>query len=273
MVEEEFMASYFKTIDEQMELLMDKGLLITDAEVAKEFLLKNHFERLKGYMDAFMMNDRFIKGTTLEDIMDAYLFDHELRHILLLHLETIEVNLKSVYCYEFSKVHGSTGYLDHSFYSDPVKHQEVLDKVDKQRAKLAKHDPHYRHVDNNGTKIDLPIPTCIELFTIKDITNLYILSERSIKRKVALSLGLTFKKRDVALGRMMLSLTYLRNLCAHGKRIYNVDSLPKLFLNKKDADLLKNIRLADWVHVIFSHISWPWGNLYRKKIMIGLRKT
>ena len=47
--------------------------------------------------------------------MDIYNFDHELRHVILQYLEIIEVRMKSIFAYEFTKIHGSTGYLNAAF--------------------------------------------------------------------------------------------------------------------------------------------------------------
>lgn len=249
------MASEFKTLDEQIEELKEKGLLISSEEEAKRFLLYNSLERLKGYMDAFLVNGNFVHGTTFDMIVEAYLFDHKLRHILLLYLETIEVSLKSVYCYEFSKVHGSTGYLDSSLYNDSIKYQEVLVKVEKQRAKAANNDPSLKPFDNNGIRIDLPISVYIEFFTIKDITNFYMLSEKNTKKRVALSLGLTFENRAVILWLMMSALTYLRNVCAHGKRIYNFDLLAKPPLSKREKrKLLKDSNGKERINALFGYL-------------------
>ena len=44
----------------------------------------------------------------------------------LKYLEIIEVTFKSIYTYEFTKVHGATGYLDSSLFSDEAKYREII---------------------------------------------------------------------------------------------------------------------------------------------------
>lgn len=51
-------------------------------------------------------------SASFQNIVDIYNFDHELRHIILKYIEIIEVEFKSIYAYEFTKVFGSTGYLN-----------------------------------------------------------------------------------------------------------------------------------------------------------------
>lgn len=102
----------FKTIEEQIEILRSRGLSIEDEAEAKDFLLRNNYYRVSGYSLTLRKNDVFAKSATFQNIEDIYNFDHEFRHIILHHIETIEVQIKSIYAYEFTKVYGPLGYLD-----------------------------------------------------------------------------------------------------------------------------------------------------------------
>ena len=95
----------FKTIDEQIEILRSRGLTIEDEAEAKDFLLRNNYYRVSGYSLTLRKNDVFAKSATFQNIEDIYNFDHEFRHIILHHIETIEVQMKSIYAYEFTKVY------------------------------------------------------------------------------------------------------------------------------------------------------------------------
>lgn len=88
----------FKTIDEQIEILRSRGLTIEDEAEAKDFLLRNNYYRVSGYSLTLRKNDVFAKSATFQNIEDIYNFDHEFRHIILHHIETIEVQMKSIYC-------------------------------------------------------------------------------------------------------------------------------------------------------------------------------
>lgn len=96
----------FKTIDEQIEILRSRGLTIEDEAEAKDFLLRNNYYRVSGYSLTLRKNDVFAKSATFQNIEDIYNFDHEFRHIILHHIETIEVQIKSIYAYEFTKCMG-----------------------------------------------------------------------------------------------------------------------------------------------------------------------
>ena len=123
----------FKTIDEQIEILRSRGLTIEDEAEAKDFLLRNNYYRVSGYSLTLRKNDVFAKSATFQNIEDIYNFDHEFRHIILHHIETIEVQMKSIYAYEFTKVYGPLGYLDAANFSNQAKHKEIVDKANQQK--------------------------------------------------------------------------------------------------------------------------------------------
>lgn len=106
----------FKSLEEQLEILRSRGLTISDEFQAKEFLLHHNYYRISGYSLTLRKNDVFSKSATFQNIVDIYNCDHELRHILLQYLEVIEVQMKSVYVYEFTKIHTPTDYLDEAFF-------------------------------------------------------------------------------------------------------------------------------------------------------------
>lgn len=64
------------------------------------------------------------------------------------------------------------------------------------------------------------------------------LSEERIKKSVAKHFGLKMSSGHEILGRFMHSMTIIRNLCAHGSRLYNRLFEQKPSLNKKELRLL-----------------------------------
>jgi len=230
-------AKNFKTIEEQIEILRSRGLIITDELQARDFLLHNNYYRISGYSLTLRKNDAFSESATFQNIVDIYNFDHEFRHIILQYLELIEVQMKSIYAYEFTKVHGPTGYLDETFFSDKKKHKEIIDKAEQQKAQRLPHEAYLKHFVNDLHQ-DIPLWAYVDLFTISDISFLYSISEQLIKDAVACNFGLTMRKGASILGSYMHSMTIIRNLCAHGSRIYNRLFEQKPSLNKQEKALL-----------------------------------
>jgi len=75
----------FKTLDEQIEILKNKGLIINDVDKAKEILFRENYFFISGYRSLFMkdFNDRkFINGTTFEELYAMFVFDRNIRNIM-----------------------------------------------------------------------------------------------------------------------------------------------------------------------------------------------
>lgn len=226
----------FKTIDNQLDILKSRGLTIEDEEKAAQFLLYNNYYRISGYSLTLRNHDVFSKKATFQNIIDIYSFDHELRHILLKYLEIIEVHFKSIYAYEFTKVHTGTGYLnEHNFTKSDV-YQRIMNKAEEQKAKRLPHEAYLKHFIEE-LKQPLPLWAYVDLLTIADISFLYSITENSIQKNVALN----FNIPGEILGKLMHSMTIVRNLCAHGSRLYNRLFEQKPKLSKKERLLLRTL--------------------------------
>ena len=226
----------FKSIDEQIEILQSRGLTIDDSEYAKKFLYRNNYYRISGYSLTLRNHDKFSHTARFQNIIDIYEFDHELRHILLKFIEIIEVTIKSIYAYEFSKKFGPTQYLNSKHFVDTNKHTEIISKAEKQKESRIAHEAFLKHFVED-LKEHIPLWAYVDLFTISDISFLYSISESELKTDIANKIGLNKRGSDL-LGRFMHSMTIIRNLCAHGSRLYNRLFEQKPWLSKEEKQLL-----------------------------------
>ena len=109
-------------------------------------------------------------------------------------------------------------------------------------------DRNFAIIDKDGKKIgyarsvwamiNLNTRKPADLLTISDISFLYSISERPIKETISHQFGLAMNRGPEILGQYMHSMTIIRNLCAHGSRIYNRLFEQKPSLNKKEQALL-----------------------------------
>ncbi len=226
----------FKTLDEQLAILESRGLTISDKENARSFLQRNNYYRISGYSLTLRTHDVFSKNATFQNIIDIYEFDREFRHILLKYIEIIEVTVKSVYSYEFAKVYGATGYLNSANFTDTKTHTDLMKKAEAQKNSRLPHEAYLKHFVNELHQ-DIPLWAFVDLLTIADISFLYKISPSDIKQTVARCLGLNGGER--VLERFMHHMTILRNLCAHGSRLYNRIFEQKPWLNKKELTMLR----------------------------------
>lgn len=227
----------FKTIDEQIELLHSRGLDISNDADVRNFLMRNNYYRVSGYSLTLRSHDIFHKNASFQNIVDIYNFDHELRHILLQYIEIIEVAVKSIYSYEFTKRYGAIGYLDVTHFVNAAKHQEIIDKANKQKTARLPHEAYLKHFVEDLHQ-DIPLWAYVDLLTISDISFMYSISDSDVQDAVATTFGLTHRGADI-LKSFMHSMTIIRNLCAHGSRLYNRLFEQKPWLNKRELSLLR----------------------------------
>lgn len=112
----------FYTYDEQMKKLKTDGLIITDPdEVLSSLKNIGYYKLIKGYNALFVhryntdnneSKHQYNKNVRFEDIKALYDFDFELRNIIYKRVSSIEIMIKSLVSYEFSKNHG----IDHNEY-------------------------------------------------------------------------------------------------------------------------------------------------------------
>ena len=107
-----FMVREYKTFEQQIEILKNRNLIINDESMAKEILtIHNYYNVINGYKELFCCrdennNEKFINGTTFDELYALYCFDRELRSIIFKYTLQIENTLRTLISYVFSKYHG-----------------------------------------------------------------------------------------------------------------------------------------------------------------------
>lgn len=265
----------FKTIEEQLDLLESRGITIENRAKAASFLLHNNYYRISGYSLTLRKDDQFYPSVTMQNIMDIYTLDHAIRHLLLQYIEIIEVKMKSIYVYEAAHMYGSLAYQDSSLFTNSSKHADILRKAEQQRQARLPHEAYLKHFDS--CRESLPIWAYVDLLTIADISFLYAISIPPLKQAIADAFILHPAKGSVLLQRFMHSMTILRNLCAHGSRLYNRIFQQKPSLNKKEQSLLRkdasgtldNAHIYGFLFIMKRMLSTDDFNAFKQKL-IGL---
>ena len=119
---------------------------------------------------------------------------------------------------------------------DTKKHLEIINKAEQQKVSSLPNEAYLKHFVEE-LKEPIPLWAYVDLFTISNISFLFSISEPELKTKIACAMGL-YKCGDELLTRFMHSITIIRNLCAHGSRLYNRLFEQKPRLNKHEKQLL-----------------------------------
>ena len=214
----------FKTLDEQIEILKSKGLVITDIEKTKSILLRENYFFISGYRHLFMNSRKdhvFIPGTTFEELYAMFIFDRRVRNIFFKNLLIIENNIKSLISYQLSKKYGykEKEYLDSkNFSKDPIKIRQVhdvLNKVKRQiRNNVKQHSATMHYVTNYGY---IPLWILVKVLSFGIVSELYNILDESDKIEIASIYGVDIESLEIYLS----ILSNYRNLCAHEDILYD----------------------------------------------------
>ena len=213
----------FKTLDEQVEILKNKGLTINDVDKTKSLLLRENYFFINGYRHVFLKSDKqrvFIKGSTFDELYAVFQFDRSFRNVLFKNLLIVENNLKSIISYRLSKKYGirEKDYLKPSNFSQDIKKvrqvNDVLNKI-KRQIKLngRQHSATLHYLSNYGY---VPLWILVKLLSFGMINELYSILKPEDKLSVA-----EYYNLDVeTLGIYISLLSNYRNLCAHEDIVY-----------------------------------------------------
>lgn len=212
-----------KTLDQQIALLRDRGLVVADDAIARLHLENINYFRLSGYSRYFAAPDdpkveRFRPDTSFDDLIALYVFDRRMRALLLEALERIEVSIKGSIAYHGS-IHAGPFWLIDPVNFDHGAHHEIMALVD-----AACVPPDGRHkqmyMEHFYTKYSDPYPPAwviTEVLSFHGASIIYKRMKGIIRRPVADR----FQVQHDILENWLHALVFVRNLCAHHSRVWN----------------------------------------------------
>jgi abortive infection bacteriophage resistance protein len=211
------------SIDEHVEILRERGLLIPNELRAKAYLANISYFRLSAYTRPFYRpnqpNHHFREGTTFEDVLKLYVFDRELRLLLLDAIERLEVALRAQMTNTLGEHHGPHGYLQPALFDSRYNHSWLTEKLEKE-TKAREVETFLAHYRNKYTAAPAqpPIWMAVELLTFKEVSTLFAqLRLPADTQRIEHHFGWKYP----LLKSWFRSLSDLRNLCAHHSRVWN----------------------------------------------------
>lgn len=213
----------FKTLDEQITILKDKGLIIDDEENVKEVLLRENYFFISGYRHLFMKSYKdtnFIKGTTFRELYAMFLFDRGIRNIFFKYILIVENNMKSIFSYSLSKKYGyrDKDYLNlHNFSQDPMKVRQVKDVLSKMKRQIrlngTQHTATQHYIQHYGY---IPLWILVKVLSFGIISELYSILKIEDQLTIAKHYNLDVETLSIYLS----LLANFRNVCAHEDILY-----------------------------------------------------
>jgi len=214
----------FKNLDEQIEILRSKGMVINDVDKAKEVLFRENYFFLNGYRHLFQKSYKdgeFIKGTTFEELYAIFVFDRNIRNIMFKYILIVENNIKSIISYQMSKKYGykEKAYLNpKNFTSDSMKVRQVYDVLNKMKRQIRvngkQHTATSHYISNYGY---IPMWILVKVLSFGIISELYGI----LKIEDQNNISNIYHLDNETLGIYLSILANFRNLCAHEDILYD----------------------------------------------------
>jgi len=213
------------TIEQQIQRLKKRNVMIADEEKAKENLLDIGYYRLGFYFFPFEVSypnlkkrdHMMIPGTKFTDAVALYYFDFDVRNILMRYISRIEVAFRTYMTYTLSNNYKQDPLW---FVNPKVVEQSFIDNFDsscyegiRKNADIRRHHQHYR------TDKYAPAWKTLEHMTLGGMLTLYkSLNSVTDKRDISTHFGVN---QTTVFENYMETIRCIRNICAHGSVLYD----------------------------------------------------
>ena len=216
-----------KSVDEQVDLLIGRGLKVPDRQKAKNFLKVVSYYRFSGFAYPFLAdkeNHRYHEGVEFSHIEKLYVFDRRLRLLIIEALEVVEVAIKASVTNAASDMWGPHWYMDSTKFLATFDHGELIDHIKKETGFNKKdRNSHVflKHYYGKYTDPELPpIWMVAEALSFGQWSRMYSgLADINLKKLISGFFSLHHNIFQSWIGTM----SYLRNSCAHHERLWNKD--------------------------------------------------
>lgn len=211
------------SIEEQVATLRGRGLAIPDEARARHYLANISYFRLSAYTRPFYQpgcqEHYFLDGTSFEDVLRLYVFDRELRLLLLDAIERLEVTLRAQLTNTLAEHHGPHGYLNPAIFDTRYNHGWLLEKLEyaAKGREIETFLAHYRK-KYRSAPTQPPIWMAVELLTFKEVSTL--MAKLRLPKDTQ-RIEQHFGWKMPVLRSWFRSLSDLRNICAHHGRVWN----------------------------------------------------
>ena len=215
------------TIEEQIQKLKDRGLIIRDEEKAREVLLDIGYYRFGSYLFPYELTypskkdrtHKLKKPTHFEDALDLYYFDSDLRMLLLRYITRIEINLRTYITYYVSNT-----YKDRPcwFADDTVMATDFLNSLDEQiyTEQFRKHPVIADHHKKYPADKYAPAWKTVEHMTFGSLYQLFLsIKDKNVQSAISKNYGV--EKLTIFTSYFNV-IRYLRNQCAHGDVLFDM---------------------------------------------------
>ena len=227
------------TYEKQVELLLSRGLIVTDRKRAERHLANISYYRLSAYMLPYkkkedgIIIDAFKEGTTWDDIYDLYVFDRKLRLLVFDAIERLEVAIRTQIIYQLSHNYGSHWQDNAHIFNPPREvtlrdgrtitidvYREIQSHI-KEQLHSNRAEVFIQHYHNKyGTPENPPSWMSVEIMYFNHLSKICT----GLKNRADIvGIASYFALAPKTFCSWLHTMNYVRNICAHHSRLWNRD--------------------------------------------------
>lgn len=245
------------TVEEQIEKLKSRGMVIEDEEKAKENLLDIGYYRLgfywfpfeKTYPRKVKRNHEYKEGTKFDYAIRLYYFDFDLRNLFLRYISRIEINFRTTLIY-----HVSNKYKDDPFwYINPrvVKKEFIESNVFQAALNEANGESVVKSDLKKYGRKHAPAWKVIEYMSFGVTISLFgNLIDGGLRKEISMVYGMDASSQ---FSNYVNTVRRLRNYCAHGKVLYDMN-LPEAISNGPVGNLGNRKTMLSGAYTVFKYL-------------------
>lgn len=229
------------TFSEQVQKLQARNLDVPDVAKAEFYLGQINYYRLTAYCLPFQQDvdtHHFIDGVSFDDILNLYIFDRELRLLVMDAIERVEVSLRTQFAYHLSHNHNTAHpHLKSELFADAVTYANSLHNLEKEIKRSKDKEDFIRHFVEKYNDSLPPIWAVVELLTMGQLSRWFAnIKHRYDRQAISRTYGLDEK----IMASFFAHLSLVRNHAAHHGRLWNREFAKIPMLPRK-----ANIQLTD----------------------------
>jgi abortive infection bacteriophage resistance protein len=212
------------TIQQQIDQLRQRGMVIDDTAKVAHYLSQINYYRLTAYWlpyESDHANHNFHDGITFEQVLDLYIFDRELRLLVMDAIERIEVAIRAQLAFQLGHRYGSHPHLNAALFKSARKDwnyaaqlQQLCDTA------LRSKEIFIQHLLSKYSEPLPPIWAVVEILTLGQLSKWYANIKSGADRN---RVAHVYDCDEVNLTSFLHHLTTMRNLCVHHSRLWNRD--------------------------------------------------
>ena len=217
----------FLTYEQQINRLLDRGMIISDQNQLVIYLKNVGFYRLGFYWHELRdpITKKFINGTEFKDIVKIYEFDKFLRSLIFSAIEDIEIYLRSAITNQLGQ-YGAYKYLVTSSFAKVKQHDEWLKKF--QRDLKISRESFLKKTETSPVR-NPEIWSALQIMSFGTMQSLYAIMNGQDQHNIAQVFNVKIK----ILISWLNSLNLLRNGAAHYGYLWNRNfTFPPKFPNR-----------------------------------------